>query len=354
MPTTYAIPNGRTVMDATLYTGNGYPTSGTQTITNTDLGTVGFKPDLIWIKSRSTTDYHNLNDSVRGIVGTGSPNLFSNTTDAETTFTGYGVSAITSTGFTLIGNGSYTNNNGTTYVGWQWQAGQGTSSTNTSGSITSTVSVSKPSGFSIITYTGTGSAATVGHGLGVTPYMIIVKERSTARDWPVWHNILTGGQALFLNSTLATLADTAVWNNTLPTSSVFSVSTSTYTNQSTGTYVAYCWTPIAGYSAFGSYVGNGSSDGTFVYTGFRPKFVMFKRTDSAGSWILLDSSRSTYNAADAILYPNLSNIEDGGRAMDFLSNGFKFRQGTYDPNVSGGTYIYMAFAENPFKNVLAR
>jgi hypothetical protein len=357
---TSTIVKGNTVMDATTYTGNGTGLGSTQTISNGN-----FKPDLIWIKSRSTADYHNLNDSVRGIVGTGSPNLFSNTTDAETTFTGYGVSAVTSTGFTLIGNGSYTNATGTTYVGWQWQAGQGTTSNITVGqystspnvpSIASTVSVNATAGFSIVTYTGTGSNATVGHGLGVAPSMIIVKRRDAGSSpWNVWQTGLSGGTYFLVLSATSAQANGPTRFTATPTSTVFNIGTDSDVNASAGTYVAYCWTSIAGYSAFGSYTGNGSTDGPFIYTGFRPRFLIIKCSSNATVWYVWDSSRDPYNFVCHELYPNTADAEYTNSAeCDFLSNGFKMRSTFTDQNGSGRTYIYMAFAENPFKNALAR
>jgi hypothetical protein len=339
---TSTIVKGNTVMDAQLYTGNG----SSQTLTTTS----GFKPDLVWIKQRSAATGNDLTDTVRGATIT----LQSQDTAGDETRVN-DLTAFTSTGFS-VGSGGNVNTNAGTYVAWEWQAGQGSTSSNTSGSITSTTSVNATAGFSIVTYTGTGSNATVGHGLGVAPQMIIVKERSTNRDWPVWQSSLTGGQALFLNSTIATQSDTTIWNNTLPTSSVFSVATSTYTNQSTGTYVAYCWSQIAGFSKFGSYTGNGSTDGPFVYLGFRPKFILIKNSNSSvQGWTIQDTSRSTYNVVDNYLLAQASSAEQSIYAqMDYLSNGFKLKTNDALVNGSGNTMIYMAFAENPFKNALAR
>lgn len=327
--------------DATLWTGNGTST----TVANA----AGFQPDLVWGKSRSNAYQNILVDVLRGAT----TYLQSSTTAAEATNSTV-VSAFTSTGFT-VGSDATLNGSGTTNVAWQWKA-NGSGSSNTSGSITSTVSANTTSGFSVVTYTGTGSAATIGHGLGVAPKMIIVKQRNTSRNWAVWQTSLTGGQALFLDSTLGTQSDTTIWNNTTPTSSVFSVATSTYTNQSTGTYVAYCFAEVAGFSKFGSYTGNGSSDGSFIYTGFKPKFVLIKRTDSGNNWFILDGSRNTYNLTNAQLLPNSSAAESTGSDcnIDMLSNGFKLRTALDASNGSGGTYIYACFAENPFKYSLAR
>lgn len=343
---TSTIVQGNKYMDATLYTGTG----SNLTVTNA----APFQPDFIWIKQRSGAQSHCLYDSVRGVT----KQLNSNNTGSEGTYAG--VSAFNSNGFSI---GTADNNtNGATYVGWQWQAGQGTTSSNTNGSITSTVSVNTTSGFSVVSYTGTGVAATVGHGLGVAPSMVIVKLRSVAgEDWRVYHSSVGSGSSLALNLTSAASAGT-VWNNTSPTSSVFSIGTNSPVNTSGATIIAYCWAEIAGFSKFGSYTGNGSADGPFIYTGFRPKFVMVKGTDTVSNWNILDTSRDPYNLESNRLRPNLSNVEEstpsGTYAIcwDGLSNGFKLRggSGTNDVNQTSATYIYMAFAENPFKNALAR
>jgi hypothetical protein len=332
-------------MDATTYSGTG----STQSIVNA----AGFKPDLLWIKVRSGGGgYHDIVDSVRGV----SLALSSNDTRAENTPSL--ITSLNSNGFTLPANtGSdnyFTNVSGSTFVGWQWQAGQGTTSSNTSGTITSTVSVNASAGFSIVTYTGNGiDGATVGHSLGVAPQLIITKKRDavgTDFGWSTYH-ISNGTANIWLNQTSA--KNPGNWD-VAPTSSVFTPAELLYNNVLASTYVNYCWTPIAGYSAFGSYTGNGSTDGPFVYTGFRPKFVMVKRTDSTGSWCIFDTSRNTYNTADLELNPNSSAAENNGNALDMLSNGFKWRDTFGSHNASGGVYVYACFAENPFKNSLAR
>ena len=339
---TSTIVKGNTVMDATLYTGN---LTG-QSITNA----ASFKPDLVWIKSRSAATDHKLTDSVRGATKA----LISNTTGAETTDL-TGLTAFNTNGFTVGASTTY-NNTSATYVGWQWQAGQGSSSSNTSGSITSTVSVNATAGFSVVTYTGTGSNATVGHGLGVAPKMVIVKTRSAAaQDWDVYHSSLANTQYLLLDSTAAAATAATVWNSTSPTSSVFSIGTASDVNVSARTYIAYCWAEIAGFSKFGSFTSNASADGTFVYLGFRPKYIMFKPSSYAGEqWYIQDSSRSPSNVATAGLYANLSIAEDVGTAVDLLSNGFKLRAANGINANSGATVIYAAFAESPFRNSLAR
>jgi len=334
------IPNGSKYMQAVTYTGTG----ATQTIT------VGFQPDFVWVKSRSAATDHKLTDSVRGATKA----LISDTTGAETTDTN-GVTAFTSTGFTL-GSDSVYNTNGATYVAWCWQAGQGSSSSNTSGSITSTVSVNASAGFSIVTYTGTGAVATIGHGLGVSPNMIIGKSRGAANAWGVYHISVGNTKAMYLNTTAAaSAASSAFFNNTSPTSSVFSVGSAVEFNASATTQVAYCWAAISGFSAFGSYTGNASTDGPFVYTGFRPKFVLIKCSSTTENWSIIDSSRNTYNLSDSDLFPSLSNAETTNMGLDLLSNGFKLRTtNTVNGNASGATYIYAAFAENPFKYSNAR
>jgi hypothetical protein len=340
---TSTIVKGNTVMDATLYTGNG----SAQTIINA----AGFKPDFIWQKARSEVASHRLVDSIRGANQV----VYSNLTNAETFESGV-VNSFNSNGFT--GGSGNVVSSGNNAVAWQWQAGQGSSSSNTNGTITSTVSVNASAGFSVVTYASNGtSSATIGHGLGVAPAMIVAKQRSGTGSWCVYHSAISGAptNVLYLNLTNA-LSGNALQYPAAPTSSVFSVGNGndTYSSTSGTTYVAYCWTPIAGYSAFGSYTGNGSADGTFVYTGFRPKYLMIKRTDNVGSWWTIDTSRSPYNVAVQYLFADSSAAEGSDNAIDILSNGFKLRIATFQPNTSGGTFIYMAFAENPFKNALAR
>ena len=338
---TYNLPDstivaGNTVMD--VVTRNGFGASG-GIITS-----LNFKPDFVWEKSRNNAYNHQLVDSVRGLT----KYLNSNLTDAENTQTNY-FTALNSNGYTLGSNDYGTS---VTLVDWVWQAGQGTTSSNTDGSITSTVSVNANAGFSVVTWTGTGSgAATVGHGLNVAPKFIITKPRGITADWICYNENLGNNAYLVLNSTAAQVTGaTTVWGSTSPTSSVFSLGSGYNYNT---TMVAYCWAEIAGFSKFGSYTGNGSTDGTFVYTGFRPKYILIKRTDNVSDWWLLDSSRDSYNVVAQSMYANSSAAEFTETDLDFLSNGFKLRK-TASPNSSGGTFIYAAFAENPFKNSLAR
>ena len=337
------VPNGAAYMAASLYTG----TLLSNTIANT-VGSASFQPDLVWIKSRSAATDHKLTDVVRGVT----KGLISNTTGAETTDT-QGLTAFGSTGFTVGTNTDY-NTSAATYVAWSWKAG-GTAASNTSGTITSSVSANTTSGFSVVTYTGTGVAGTIGHGLGVAPSMIIVKSRSAVGAWPVYHTSLGNGSNLVLNTTAASASSSTIWNATSPTSSVFSVGINTDSNTVTVTYVAYCFAAIKGFSAFGSYTGNGSTDSPFVYLGFRPRFVLIKSSSGITDWNLWDSSRLGYNVTNAFLNPDLSNAETVFLSdVDFLANGFKLRTSWTSLNQSGATYIYAAFAENPFQNALAR
>ena len=346
------IKNGAAYMAATLYTGNG----ATQSITNTVNGT-SFQPDFVWIKVRSAsaTD-HYLADAVRGATKF----LQSDTTAAEGT--NNGLTAFNSNGFSVGAIGD-TNSNAATLVGWQWNAG-GSTVTNTSGTISSQVRASTTAGFSVVTYTGNGSAgATFGHGLGVTPAMIIIKARTStsAENWFVYQQKLTAvTYYLRLNSTNAQTdggSSGATSRVTAISSSVITLGPNAEVNESTKTYVAYCFAAVAGYSAFGSYTGNGSTDGPFVYCGFRPRWVMIKSTTAARDWLLYDTARATYNVlSEGPLQPNTSGTPYGAGylGLDILSNGFKLRETTTNMNASAETHIYAAFAENPFKLSLAR
>jgi hypothetical protein len=307
--------------------------------------TVGFQPDFVWIKSRPQARSHRLQDSVRGA----GLRLSSDLTAAEATDAS-SLTAFTSNGFTLGTNINY-NESAETYVAWNWKA-NGSGSSNTSGSITSTVSANTTAGFSVVTWTSTGSAATIGHGLGVAPSMIITKTRNVTDDWYTYFVTLGNAQLIKLNSSAAAGATTA-WNSTSPTSTVFSTSAGFASNGTT--QVAYCFAEVAGYSKFGSYVGDGQAVGAFVYTGFRPAYVMIKRADNIGSWCVYDASRSAFNVVGNQLYANLANAEDAGQnAIDFLSNGFKIRTNDGALNGNGANEIYLAFASNPFKYSLAR
>ena len=318
---------------------------------------------VIWIKNKTSGYNHVLQDSIRG--ATAGAKLSSNLTEEEggVNLAPYGnVSAFNSNGFSLVAgsvDSRQTNTGSETFVGWQWKAG-GTAVSNTAGTITSSVSANTTAGFSVVTYTGSGSSSTVGHGLGVVPSMIIVKRRDVADNWAVYHASLGNTIAMFLNLTQAQYANVVYWDNTSPTSTVFTVRSATEVNASGGSYVAYCWAPVAGYSAFGSYTGNGSADGPFIYTGFRPRWLMIKAsTGGASNWAMLDSSRDPTNVVSHQLFANLSNAEFTPYNFgDLNSNGFKIRdnssglQGNY--NTSGETYIYACFAENPLRYANAR
>ena len=336
------IVDGGEYFNTVLYTGNG----STQSITG-----VGFQPDWVWAKSRSSAEANFILDAVRGAT----KNLYTNGLPGE--FTQNTVTAFNADGFSVGSQASGVNTNTTPYVAWNWKAGN-SNVTNTDGTITSTVRANPTAGFSIVTYTGTGATATVGHGLGVAPSMVIVKDRTAASSnrWAVYHAGMTNATYwMYLEGTPAQAVDTTVWDSTSPTSSVFSIGTSTNVGTNLHTYVAYCFAAIPGYSAFGKYTGNGSNNGVFVYTGFRPKWILMKRTDSTTGWNIYDTARDTYNAATKRLQPNLSNAENTVNGIiDILSNGWKFRNTNTDWDASGGTYIYAAFAENPFKYSLAR
>jgi hypothetical protein len=331
-----------------LYTGN---SNVTQTISG-----VGFQPDLTWIKNRDNVEYHHLADVVRGA----NKFIHSNATDVERTGSksnGYNTMAFTADGFSLTNptaQDSELNFGSRTYASWNWKAG-GTAVSNTDGSITSSVSANTTSGFSIVSYTGTGAVGDIGHGLGSTPKMIIKKRRNGADAWNVWHESLgDGSKALYLNTTNATDTN-ANYASNVPTSSLFYVGTDSQINASGGTYIAYCFAEVKGFSKFGSYTGNGSADGTFVYTGFKPAFVLVKNTqEAAAEWRIIDNKRSDaggFNLIDKTLDSNNSDAElDAGSTwiVDFLSNGFKWRINTATVNAVGENHIYMAFAEQPF------
>jgi hypothetical protein len=367
---TPAIADGLAYSQTTLYTGNG---SATQTITQSENST--FNPDFIWIKNRSNAYAHNVNDAVRGYTGASPATaadvkvLASNATDREglgdtlTTAQQRGfVQASTANGFIVnkgtagSQDGFYTNASGHTYVAWQWLAANGTAS-NTNGSITSTVSANTTAGFSIAGYTGNAAAsATIGHGLNEAPQFYVVKRRDSTGNWVVYSEGIGATNYLLLDSIAASTAN-PVWNDTAPTSTVFSVNNNAGVNGSGNTYIAYCWHSVEGFSKFGKYTGNGSLDGPFVWCGFRPSFLMVKRTDVSSDWFMLDNQRPGYNVIGGggvgQLAANQTYAESSLSTyaiVDFLSNGFKVRHDmTYGYwNASGGTYIFMAFAEHPF------
>jgi len=305
-----------------------------------------FDPDLVWVKRRDSSGYHIWTDTVRGA----SNYLVSNTNDQESVGGGTQlINGFVTNGF-QVGTENAVNNGSGTYVAWCWKAG-GTAVSNSDGSITTSISANQEAGFSIVTYTGTGSAATIGHGLGKTPKVVLTKLRdTTTQDWFFMTGEITGerGKYIKFNTNNAIASDTNVYPNTATTSTVYSIGTDNAVNGSGSKYVAYCWSEIPGYSKFGSYTGNGSSDGTYVHLGFSPAFIMVKRADSTNMWLMMDNKRYSYNTHGVGLKANDSSAEFGWNpSKDFLSNGFKIRTSDSAENTNGGTYIYMAFAEQP-------
>ena len=322
-----------------LYTGNG---STQHSITG-----VGFQPDLVWIKGRGSTYSHFWFDAVRGA----GKQIYSNSTAIEAT-NNNNLYSFDSDGFSLAqsGNDDVTNQNNINFASWNWKAANSAGSSNTDGSITSTVSANTTAGFSIVSYTGNGSdGATVGHGLGVTPSCIIFKNRSDVQYWVVYHKELGGANNhLRLDTTAATSTSLNMFSSTAPTSSVFEIGTQPQVNGNTNNIIAYCFAEKKGFSKFGKYTGNGSANGPFVYTGFKPAMVILKNTSTTGNWQIMDNKRNTDNPVDTLLKPN-DTIADQtpSDAKDFLSNGFKLRKSATEDNGNANTFIYMAFAENP-------
>ena len=324
-------------MNTKLYTGTGSSNSVTG---------VGFQPDWVWIKDRGSNANHHLFDAVRGVT----KDIISNSSNAQGT-DAQKLTAFGADGFTVGTNGNV-NGSSANMVSWNWKAGTGQGSSNTDGSINTTyTSVNTTSGFSISQYTGTGSNATIGHGLGAVPKMIIVKNTSTTDSWMVYH-VGSGSNAyLHLETTNAALSpSTAQFQATTPTSSLFYVGTADGTNKSSSNMIAYCFAEKTGYSKFGSYTGNGNADGKFIYTGFKPAFVLFKGSTIAENWWMFDTKRSESNVANDGLIASTSNSEYSNNAtfkIDILSNGFKMRSTDSFANSSGNTYIFMCFAEAP-------
>ena len=320
-----------------LYTGNG----GTQTISG-----VGFEPDWTWIKVRSTVDNHSLEDQVRGANKT----LKSDTTGAEFSSGTVQISSWNSDGFALGSADGQTNGNGQTYASWNWKAG--TSFTNDAsstgiGDIDSSGSVNTDAGFSIITATSDGASnKDIAHGLGAVPDVIFAKNLVRSYNWDCYFKTLGYNASLVLNETNATR--TGAWGSNTFTTTTFETADD-YSSKSGEAYIYYCFAEKKGYSKFGSYVGNGSSDGAFVYTGFKPAYIMTKRSSTAGnSWRIYDNTRDLFNEMDNALFADTSAVEGNYDAIDFVSNGFKWRGSSAAINGSGSTYVYMVFAENPF------
>jgi hypothetical protein len=323
-----------------LYTGNG----GTQSITG-----VGFQPDWVWGKRRDAVNENRLTDVLRGVT----KEIYTDLSAGEST-TANGLTAFGSDGFT-VGNNSGWNASSGTYASWNWKA-NGAGVANTDGSISSTVSANTTSGFSIVSYTGTGSNATIGHGLGATPQVVLIKELNGTNNWLMSHQPLSASlgdytRFMVLNSNSAVSgAGNVVFQSSAFTSSVFNVGTSAGSNGSGQNFIAYCFAEKQGYSKFGTYTGNGNADGTFVYTGFKPAFVIAKMSSGADDWRMITqnvNSRNTIsNEIDKNLYAHATNAETATN-IDFVSNGMKIRSSSGGINSSGQTFIYMAFAEQP-------
>ena len=312
---------------------------------------LGFKPDLVWLKDRSVNRWHSVFDSIRGA----GYRLFTNDTGGDN-FSSTSLTSFDDDGFSL---GSLLTNNGSgeTYVAWCWKAG-GPAVSNTDGTITSQVSANQTAGFSIVSYTATGSAATVGHGLGKNPGMIIIKSRDSADTWPVWHKSFSSAtdDLLQLEKTVAVATISNYWNSSAPNTTTFGLAGGSYAHNLSGDrMIAYCWAEIEGFSKFGTFEANGNSDGPFVYLGFKPAFLLCKNIDATEAWLMKDSSRQPTNPNEGFLLANSNGVENFsvGNDVDFLSNGFKIRT-TNNPNTSGSTYIFAAFAESPFTTANAK
>ena len=324
-----------------LYTGN----SSTNAISG-----LGFQPDLVWFHRRDYDGSYNqgIIDSSRG-VGLG---LYPDRTDADTSFTS-DFNSFDSDGFTLkAGSSANINNNSSTFVAWCWRANGGTTASNSDGSITSNVQANQAAGFSIVTYTGTGSAGTFGHGLGAVPKWVIIKNRSSVKNWACYHVDSNNGgkKSMILNSNNSG-DNSQYWNNTQPTSSVFPIRTETEVNASSDNHIAYCWTEVEGFSKFGSFEGNSNADGPFIYTGFRPRLVFCKSIDASENWQVRDTARSPFNANSQVrIYWNNSNSEGSASTaspIDFLSTGFKVRGSNSE--INSNTIIYGAWSDVPAK-----
>tara|TARA_Y100000592_G_C5421758_1_gene293557 strand:+ start:164 stop:1210 length:1047 start_codon:yes stop_codon:yes gene_type:complete len=320
-----------------LYTGN----NGAHSITG-----VGFRPDWVWLKPRNYADHHRLMDVVRG-----QNTIYSNRSVPQDANSSH-FTSFDSDGFTLAGSDSGWNSSSYNYVSWNWRAGNAQGSSNTDGSINTTyTSVNTTAGFSISQYTGTASTATVGHGLGVAPSVVLTKNLAVDYNWQMYHTGLTSANyRIALDQTDAEGGDSTAFNNTAPTSSVFSVGTSSRTNGNGNSIIAYCFAEKTGFSKFGKYTGNGNADGPFIYTGFYPAWVMIKEASSSGEgWAMFDNKRSPFNLVQKSLQANITQAEENltSKAVDFLANGFKVRTSDGLLNSSSERYIFMAFAEAP-------
>ena len=328
------VKDGSDYFNTVLYNGTG----SAQSITG-----VGFQPDWSWIKARGAASDHRLYDVIRGAT----KELYSNLTNAEATDAAQ-ITSFDSDGFS-VGSGSGVKDSAAGgYVAWNWRASNTSGSSNTDGSITSTVSANPTAGFSIVSYTGNGTAgATVGHGLGVAPSMIITKVRSGTGSWPVYHSTQGAGKYGYLDTTGAFASSTGFYGGVEPTSTVYTIGNNARVNSNGNTYIAYCFAEVEGYSKFGSYTGNSNNDGPFVFCGFKPQWILLKSANG-GSWELYDTARDTYNQSEKTLEPNSAAVEGSGYPIDILSNGFKVRTSNSQINYSSYTYIFAAFASSPF------
>ena len=299
------------------------------------------QPDFVWIKVRSESNNHELYDVVRGVT----KRIYSDISNAEDTNTA-GLTAFGTDGFT-VNTGGAVNGSSKTYVSWNWKAG-GSGSANNDGSInTTSTSANSTSGFSISKFTATGSAATIGHGMSAIPKMIWVKRTDSSGSWQVYHASLGATKYLELQNNQEVYASSARWNDTTPTSSVFSIAGEFL---SSAVHISYAFAEKTGYCKIGSYQGNGNDDGTFVYTGFKPAMVIYKKSSGSENWFIHDNKRQGYNPENELLFPDLNNAEATVNRIDLVSNGFKARTSDGGINADGSTYIFMAFAESPLVN----
>jgi len=338
------IDNPELYFQTKLYTGQ----SGDLTITLD--GSEDMKPDFVWIKHRNGTGYHVLTDSVRGVT-----KYLNSDRDAAEATAAEGLQQFQTDGFLLGDNHGDFNRADRTYVAWNWKAGTSFSndaSATSVGSIDSAGSVSTDAGFSIISYTGTGANATIAHGLGSVPKMYIARNIDDAEQWTTYHVSMGATHHLRLNTNVAKVDEAEVWNDTEPTSTVFSVGSSGAPNGDGDRHIAYCFADVKGYSKFGNYKGNGNADGPFIYTGFQPAFVMTKRTDGSGDWAMMDTARNPFNVMNIYQKAHAAEADstDESFNIDSVSNGFKIRYNNGNYNADGGAYLYMAFAADPFVN----
>ena len=329
------IDNPELYFQCKTYTGTG----SSQAITLD--GDENMQPDFVWIKVRSESNNHELYDVVRGVT----KRIYSDISNAEDTNTA-GLTAFGTDGFT-VNTGGAVNGSSKTYVSWNWKAG-GSGSANNDGSInTTSTSANSTSGFSISKFTATGSAATIGHGMSAIPKMIWVKRTDSSGSWQVYHASLGATKYLELQNNQEVYASSARWNDTTPTSSVFSIAGEFL---SSAVHISYAFAEKTGYCKIGSYQGNGNDDGTFVYTGFKPAMVIYKKSSGSENWFIHDNKRQGYNPENELLFPDLNNAEATVNRIDLVSNGFKARTSDGGINADGSTYIFMAFAESPFVN----